>query len=666
MRIQHWRKRRQCLHFVIFILLCQRTFQIRYAIQEELSLGAVVGNVAKDLGLDTRGPEERNLRIVTGTKQDLFQVNQRDGAVFVNQRIDREDLCGKTDPCYINLKAVIENPLEIHHITVQILDVNDHSPSFTDREYRLEIPESTVTGARFQLEEAQDTDIGLNALRSYKLSQNDYFVLETRDLRKDSKIPFLILQKSLDRENIARFNVTLTAVDGGIPPKIGSLNINITVLDANDNAPVCDEQQYTVVVKENIPVGTFLIKINTTDLDEGGNGEVEYSFRNAFRNKVGDLLELNSKTGELTVKGLIDFEESKNYEINIEVSDKGALPLKTQCNVFVKVEDENDNRPEIDITSLSSHVPENAPVGTVVALIAVTDLDSGVNGQVVCTLPKGMPFELKHSSEDNFYSLVTKSRLDRELVPQYEIIITAKDMGSPSLSSVKTVRVELSDVNDNSPVFSQSPYTFYITENNEPGASIFKISASDADESENALISYSFGNVIPSQSYSRDSNCIDTSGNGTLCHSIQYRSGEKRYMLVGPRMSIGSTLVPGSNGNTLVVQDPGMRVSGEEELPLGTVVGNVAKDIGLDTSVLVDRNLRIVTGTKQDLLLVEDENDNRPEIDITSLSSHIPENAPVGTVVALIGVTDLDSGVNGQVVCTLAEDVPFDLKHSKR
>ncbi|XP_048838804.1 protocadherin alpha-2-like isoform X18 [Brienomyrus brachyistius] len=776
------------IHFVFLLSLCERTTQIRYPIQEELPIGTIVGNVAKDMGFDKSGLVDRNLRIVTGAKQDLFQVNQRDGALFVNQRIDREDLCGKTSPCLINLKAVIENPLEIHHITVEILDVNDNSPSFPDKNDRLEIPEFTVTGARFQLEEAQDPDIGLNALHSYKLSQNEHFLLETKDLSsKDSKIPILILQKSLDRENIAQMNVTLTAVDGGNPSKSGTLNITVIVLDGNDNAPVCDQQQYTVIAKENAPIGTFLLKINATDSDEGVNGEVEFSFRNKFRSKANELLDLDSETGELTVKGLIDFEESKNFEINVEVSDKGALPLKTQCSVFLKVEDANDNRPEIDITSLSSHIPENAPVGTVVALITVTDLDSGANGQVVCTLPEGMPFDLKHSIEDHFYSLVTKSRLDRESMSKYDITITARDLGTPSLSSVKTVHVELSDVNDNRPVFSQSPYTFYMIENNESGNSIFTVSASDADENENSRITYALENVIPGQSvtsflninpdngnihalksfdfetiktfqfqvvakdsgtpslssnvtvnvfildqndnppvilspantngsaegvveiprnaiaghfvtkvraydpdigyngwlsfslqqvtdpslfglerytgeirtlrtftesdivlhklvilvkdngnislsatatvvinavetkeafassdtkrsvkkeeennitlylmislgsvsalfvfsiiglivmqcskppdysskYSRDSNCIDTSGNGTLCHSIQYRSGEKRYMLVGPRMSIGSTIVPGSNGNTLVVHEHSKRISGE-------------------------------------------------------------------------------------------------------
>ncbi|XP_048838797.1 protocadherin alpha-4-like isoform X12 [Brienomyrus brachyistius] len=791
MRKEYSKKRRgymwPCLHVVFLLSLCERTLQIRYSVQEELPLGTLVRNVAKDMGLDTSVLADRNLRIVTGTKQDLFQVNQRDGALFVNQRIDREDLCGKTSPCLINLKAVIENPLEVHHITVEILDINDHSPSFPDKYYHLEIPESTKVGAKFQLEGAHDPDNGLNALHSYKLSQNEHFKLEIDELTEDSKIPSVLLIKPLDREVISLFNIQLIAMDGGSPSRSGSLNVTVVVLDANDNAPLCGQQKYTVTVPENIPIGTVLIQVNASDADEGMNGEVEYSFRSNFRSKTSEVFDLDAKAGKIVVKGLIDFEAKQVYEINIQVSDKGPLPMTSYCNVFVKVDDVNDNKPEIDITSLSNQIPENTPVGTVVALIGVTDLDSGVNGQVVCTLAKDMPFDLKHSSEDNFYSLVTTGSLDRESKPQYEIIITARDRGTPSLSSVKTVRVELSDVNDNSPVFSHSPYTFYIMENNDPGASIFKISASDADESENALISYSFGNIIPSQSvtsflninsdsgdiyalksfdfetmksfqfqvvakdsgtpslsnnvtvnvfildqndnppvilspvstngstegvvelsrnanaghlvtkvraydpdigyngwlsfslqqvtdpslfglerytgeirtlrpftesdvvlhkliilvkdngnislsatatvvinavetkeafassdtkrsvkkeeennitlylmislgsvsalfvfsiiglivmqcskppdysskYPRDSNCIDTSGNGTLCHSIQYRSGEKRYMLVGPRMSIGSAIVPGSNGNTLVVHEHSKRFSGE-------------------------------------------------------------------------------------------------------
>ena len=385
--------RRTFLHFVILLLLWDTTLaQIRYSIQEELKIGTIVGNIAKDVGIDRGTLSERNLRIVTGAKQDLFQVNERDGALFVNQRIDREELCGKSTPCHVNLKAVIENPLEMHPVTVEIVDVNDHSPSFLSKESRLEISESALPGARFQLEGAHDPDVGMNALRFYKLSENDYFQLETEELSDDMKVPFLVLHKLLDRERHAAHSFVVTAFDGGKPQKSGELNVTLTVLDVNDNVPVFTKQKYTVSLLENISPGTLLITVNATDRDDGLNGEIVYSFGKQFRSKASELFDLDSKTGEIKVKGLIDFEEKQVHEINIQASDKGSAPQSTHCNVFVKVEDVNDNKPEIDVTSRSSRIRENAPPGTVVALMGVTDLDSGVNGQVVLTLVKDLPF----------------------------------------------------------------------------------------------------------------------------------------------------------------------------------------------------------------------------------------------------------------------------------
>ncbi|XP_076860670.1 protocadherin gamma-C3-like [Brachyhypopomus gauderio] len=468
---------------------------IRYSLQEESKIGTVVGNIAKDLGIHTSALAVRNLRIVTGIKPELFQVNQREGALFVNRRVDREELCAKTNPCVTSIKAVIENPLEMHQITVDIVDVNDNAPTFIDQSYNLEILESAVSGTRFQLEGAHDPDIGSNALQAYKLSQTPFFRLEADDVGDEGKIPYLILQRALDRESSARHNLVLTAVDGGKPQKTGTLSITVVVSDVNDNAPICSESKYTTTVREDAADGTFLLRINATDTDEGANGEIEYTLRNKFRNGASDLFDLDSKTGELWIKGVLDFEEKQVYEIKIIASDKGAVSLSTQCNVLVKVQDVNDNAPEIDVTSMTGRIPEDAPPGTVVALMGVTDLDSGVNGQTVCSLPKDIPFELVQSSDSNFYSLVNKEKVDKELMPFYVIPVTAKDLGTPPLSSTKILRVEIIDINDNSPTFTQSPYTFYIDENNKAGGSVFAVYAADLDEGENARVSYSIDRV---------------------------------------------------------------------------------------------------------------------------------------------------------------------------
>ncbi|XP_038867655.1 protocadherin alpha-8-like [Salvelinus namaycush] len=464
--------------------------QIRYSISEELKEGTVVGNIAKDLGIDLSTLKERGFRIVSGSTEPLFQVNQNDGILYVNRKIDREEVCERSSVCLINMKTVLENPLEIHYVSVEVLDVNDHSPSFPEKEKRLEIFESALPGARFQLQAALDTDGGQYSVQQYKLSHNDHFRLEVKDRGDDGKIPILILKKPLDREAVKSHILLLTAIDGGKPPRSGDMRITVDVLDINDNPPVYTKDAYSVLVNENTIVGTTIVQVNATDLDEGPNGLVMYSFGNSVNSKLRKLFDLNPVTGEIIVRGLIDFEEKDKYELDIQASDKGLAPMTSDKSVVIRIVDLNDNAPEIEVTSFSRAIAEDSRPGTTVALISVNDLDSGLNGKVLCTVMEDTTFKLMPSLQDNIYSVVTMSPLDREKHSEYDVTIVAKDAGQPSLSSVKTISVVVSDVNDNSPEFSLSPYTFYVTENNHPGASLFRVSASDRDINENAIISY--------------------------------------------------------------------------------------------------------------------------------------------------------------------------------
>ncbi|XP_074505026.1 protocadherin alpha-8-like [Sebastes fasciatus] len=486
------RRERGCLlGCVIAVLLWSvASAQSRYSISEEVNEGTVVGNIAKDLGFDKSTLKERKYRIVSSNADPLFHVNQNDGVLYVSRKIDREEVCAQSSTCLINLKTVLENPLEVHYVEVEVLDINDHSPSFPEKEAALDISESVLPGARFKLKSSRDPDSGHFTVQQYKLSQNDHFRLEVKDKGEDGKIPILVVQKSLDREAAGSHSLVLTALDGGKPPKSGSMNILIKVLDVNDNVPVFSKDVSSVTLSENSPVGTTVIQVNATDLDEGPNGEVVYSFSKSMNQNMLNLFDINLSTGEIIVKSLIDYEEKDKYEIEIEASDKGLAPLTTEKSVIIKIIDVNDNAPEIEVTSFSSSIPEDSRPGTTVALISVNDLDSGLNGKVICSINEDVPFTLSPSLKDKMYSLVTKSPLDREKQSQYELTITAKDAGQPPLSSEKTISVVVSDVNDNSPEFSLSPYTFYVTEANEPGASVFSVRASDRDEGDNALISY--------------------------------------------------------------------------------------------------------------------------------------------------------------------------------
>ncbi|XP_036933546.1 protocadherin alpha-3-like [Acanthopagrus latus] len=486
-----WRKRPHLLAALVLLLFLRAASgQLRYSISEELKEGSFVGNVAKDLGIDLNLMKQRGFRIMSGSTEPLFQVNENDGVLYANHKIDREEVCKESSVCLINLKTVLENPLEVHYVTVEITDLNDHSPTFPEKTKRLEISESALPGARYQLQNAHDPDGGTNSVQQYKISQNEHFRLEIKDRGRDGKTPILQLQRQLDREAKSSHKLVLTAIDGGNPPKTGTVEIYIDVIDVNDNMPVFTKDTYSAVLQENAPVGTTVIQVNATDLDDGTNGEVIYSFGSDVKDKIRELFDIDSVTGEIIVKGRVDFEEQDSYDIDIQASDKGTLPFRTDKSVIIKIGDTNDNPPEIEVASLSSAVSEDSRPGTTVALISITDLDSGMNGKIISYVAEDSPFTLTPSIQDNMFAVVTKSQLDREQQSTYDITIIAKDAGEPALTSEKTISVFVSDTNDNRPLFSVSPYTFYISENNPPGASVFSVRASDRDEGDNALISY--------------------------------------------------------------------------------------------------------------------------------------------------------------------------------
>ncbi|XP_061542634.1 protocadherin alpha-8-like [Phycodurus eques] len=477
--------------FVAAAILCSvASANLRYSISEGVNEGTAVANIAKDLGLDKGALKERRFRVVSGGAEPLFHVNPNDGILYVSRRIDREEVCAQSTACLIDLKTVLENPLEVHYARVDVLDVNDHAPSFQEKEKKMDIFESVLPGARFQLKASRDLDSGPFSVQNYRLSQNDHFRLEVKDKGQDGKIPVLVLQKSLDREAARRHSLVLTAVDGGKPPKSGDMNILITVLDVNDNAPVFSQDAYSVMLQENAPVGTTVVQVNATDLDDAQNGDVIYSFGDSVSNVLFQLFDINRVTGEIIVTGVIDYEERETYEIEIQASDKGFAPLTAEKSVLIKIVDVNDNAPEMEVTSFSSSIPEDSRLGTTVALISVNDLDSGLNGKAICSISEDVPFALSPSLQDKMYSLVTKSPLDREKSSTYDISVVARDAGQPARSSEKTISVCISDVNDNSPEFSVGPYTFYVAEGNDAGAPVFSVRAFDRDDDENAAVTY--------------------------------------------------------------------------------------------------------------------------------------------------------------------------------
>ncbi|XP_062943722.1 protocadherin alpha-10-like [Cynocephalus volans] len=464
--------------------------QIHYSVPEEAKHGTFVGRIAQDLGLELAELVPRLFRVASKSRGDLLEVNLQNGVLFVNSRIDREELCGRNAECSIHLEVIVDRPLQVFHVEVEVKDVNDNPPVFPVTQKNLFISETRTLDSRFSLEGASDADVGDNARLTYRLSPNEYFSLEVPTDDEQVKPLGLVLKKPLDREVTSELLLLLKATDGGKPELTGTVELHIMVLDVNDNAPVFGKAVYHVKLLENTRNGTLVIRLNASDLDEGSNSHILYSFTTDISPNIEAAFCIDSASGEIKVNGKIDFEETKLWKMQIEAVDKGNPPMFGHCTILIEILDINDNAPELVVTSLSLPVRENAPLGTAIALISVTDPDSSANGEVTCSLAPDVPFKLV-STFKNYYSLVLDSALDRERVSAYDLVVTARDGGSPSLWATASVSVEVADVNDNAPAFAQPEYTVFVKENNPPGCHIFTVSARDADAQENALVSYS-------------------------------------------------------------------------------------------------------------------------------------------------------------------------------
>ncbi|XP_041911100.1 protocadherin alpha-13-like [Arvicola amphibius] len=575
--------------------------QLRYSVPEEAKHGTFVGRIAQDLGLELAELVPRLFRVASKDRGDLLEVNLQNGILFVNSRIDREALCGRSAECSIHLEVIVDRPLQVFHVEVEVRDINDNPPVFPETNKSIVVAESRPPETRFPLDGASDADIGVNSALTYRLDPSDYFALDTQNNRERTSSLSLVLKKSLDREEIKEHRLLLTASDGGKPEMTGTVQLLITVLDVNDNTPEFDRFIYKVRVLENARNGTLVINLNATDPDEGTNGDIIYSFRRPVSPAVGYAFYIDPSSGEVRTKDQLDYEENKLYEIPVEAVDKGNIPMTGHCTLLVEVLDVNDNAPEVTITSLSLPVREDAQPSTVIALVSVSDRDSGDNGQVTCFLTPHVPFKLV-STFRNYYSLVLDSALDRETTPDYKLVVTARDGGSPSLWATASVSVEVADVNDNAPMFAQPEYTVFVKENNPPGAHIFTVSAMDADAQENALVSYSL---------------------------VERRVGER---------SLSSFVsVHAESGKVFALQP-----LDHEELELLQFQVS-ARDAGVPS---LGSNVTLQ-------VFVLDENDNAPTLlphgavgDGGSVSQLVPRSVGSGHVVAKVRAVDADSGYN--------------------
>ncbi|XP_019116262.1 protocadherin-19 isoform X6 [Larimichthys crocea] len=595
--------------FLLFWVGAEAVINLKYGINEEMKPGSVIGNVTKDAlkqGFQI-APQPPYLRVISNSEPRWVELSPA-GILTTQMKIDRDVVCRQNPKCIISLE-VMSNSMEICVIKVEIEDLNDNAPRFPTSHIDIEISENASPGTRFPLEGASDPDSGIFGVQSYSITPNELFGLEIKTRGDGSKIAELVVQKSLDRETQSHYTYEISAEDGGDPPKIGAVQLNIKVIDSNDNNPVFDETVYTVNVMENSPINTLVIDLNATDPDEGTNGEVVYSFHSYVTEKTRDAFKIDPRTGIITVNGILDYETAQIYEIDVQAKDLGPNSIPAHCKVTVNVMDTNDNPPVISLLSLNTEmveVSENAQRGYVIALVRVSDKDSGANGKVQCRLQGNVPFRLQEY--ESFSTILVDGRLDREQKDTYNLTIQAEDSGIPPLRATKSLVVKVTDENDNPPHFIKPHYQEMVMENNLPGSCLLAVSAEDPDLGMNGTVSYS---IVPGEIKHMDVNTYVSINPSGRIYSM--RSFDHEYT-----RTFDFKVLARDNGNPSLSSNATVRI--------------VVLDVNDNTPVMT--NPPLVNGTAE---------------------VSIPRNAGVGYMVTQVKADDYDEGENGRLTYTISE-----------
>ncbi|XP_021205801.2 protein dachsous isoform X1 [Bombyx mori] len=568
-----------------------------FAVRENARADTLVGHLGDEL--PDAAPPYTIVPVPGSAVNDDLRVDPHTGEIRTRAPLDREH---RDHYALVAIPASGDNI----RVVVRVLDENDNAPVFPAAVMNVEFSENTPRDVKRKLNPARDQDLGtFNTQRYNIVSGNTDNAFRLSSHRERDGVLYLDLQINgfLDRETTDHYQLVIEALDGGTPPLRGTMTVNITILDVNDNPPVFAESVYSATIPENATVGTAVLKVSATDSDAGDNGLIEYSINRRQSDKENNF-KIDPETGEITVNKALDFETKDLHELVVVARDKGLQPLETTAFVSIRVTDVNDNQPTIDVIFLSDDatpkISESAQLDEFVARISVHDPDSKTEYSNVNVTLSGGDGHFDLRTHDNIiYLVVVALPLDRESRSSYTLNVVATDKGSPPLHASRIISLRVTDVNDNAPAFVESEYKASVPEATAPGTPVVQVSASDADEGENSEIRYSLLTTPQSDWF-----------------SIDERSG-----LVTTRSRVDCETNP---------------------MPRLTVVAR-------------DRGNPPLSSTATLLITVLDVNDNEPIFDQSFYNVTVPESEAVGSCILKMSAIDPDCGVNALVNYTLGD-----------
>ncbi|CAG2204255.1 PCDHD1 [Mytilus edulis] len=679
---------------LVTFLLCVQCQDLSYNLLEEQNKDTFIGDVKTDANLSIPTNDASDVTfsfIKTDNKyEDLFHINERQSSLYTAQKLDRETICPYQAVCILGLEVIAKGTKVSFYqkikVSVHLIDVNDHSPTFSVSSISSDISEGALVGTSIHISDqgAEDQDYGILGVQTYRIEDptgtSPFKVNFTKNVDGTTNVK-LILIKSLNREDKSFYNLRIIAEDGGTPKKFGSIQVTITVTDINDNSPTFSQTMYNVTINEDHQVNSSFLNVSASDSDLGVNGEVFYELSPRQEKKNLELFDIDQNNGNLKVVASLIYESKEYYTIVVEAIDRGQQARKSQVNVYLHVNDVHNNPPQININLLSNadfaEISEDANLDTAVAHITVFDPDNGLNGIVECSSSSDV-FKLQRFDVHE-YKVVIKSPLNRETKPEHQVLVSCHDKGVQAMTSTAEFIVKVLDENDNKPKFTKDTYTVSIQENNKRGTALLKVSANDFDSGKNAELTYSMSSVARYEFH------IDSLTGQISVLSILDRESTEKLTFTVFATDAGSPNLTGSAEVVVTVSDDNDKVpqfveahpvfsvpenyaaytsigiiqatDGDEVQPNGTIQTTEPLDReNISTfhfQIIVEDHGKVPKSNITDITVnVLDTNDNKPLFKFPNGNNNtvsISYQTQQHTVIATVATTDADDDTNARV-----------------